>query len=616
MTHAKVFLGLLLLLCSFFSFANPVVTKNFKSVKVDTLSYSFSPTSAQDAYINNKSNWRAITNEPLNLGFEQRPVWLAFTIKNTLTVNTSSLLSLDNPLLNEVQIYHFYNSKLLSHTQLGDAFALSQRTLKSESLLAKLTLPANSVSTIIIKVSNSAGLRVPITLWQQDAYLVHKSKLNLIYGLLIGFLFSLAISCLVLYGFSRKLYFAYAGVITLILGVLLAYLCGFGVRYFHPNTPAAQQFMIPVLLMLTTLVFLPLQNQICEIKTSKLVKGQNIITSIFAVTLLFTWALPNALLTIFCLTATPIVICYYLATTIMYMHHTPSKPVQALTVALIFFLLALAYLIIVVFGLYPLSISSLAFIFICFFSSTFCLCFGVLKQFILERDEQVITQQTLIAENAAQDTLLKERLMLQEQAQKELESQVDERTFELQVTLRELEDKNHELEQLNMEDALTGVKNRRFFDKKLIMELRRSRREQTPLSIIMLDIDRFKSINDNYGHLTGDQVIRAVADTIKQHLKRPLDDVARYGGEEFVILLPNTAHNGVLDIAEKIRKAIEINQINVAGTFINTTVSAGTYTAVIDDINNPELFTHNADKALYYAKQHGRNQVISFPIPQ
>ncbi|MEL0647443.1 diguanylate cyclase [Pseudoalteromonas agarivorans] len=616
MTHAKVFLGLLLLLCSFFSFANPVVTKNFKSIKVDTLSYSFSPTSAQDAYINNKSDWQAITNEPLNLGFEQRPVWLVFTIKNTLTVNTSSLLSLDNPLLNEAQIYHFYNSKLLSHTQLGDSFSLSQRTLKSESLLAKLTLPANSVSTIIIKVSNSAGLRVPITLWQQDAYLVHKSKLNLIYGLLIGFLFSLAISCLVLYGFSRKLYFAYSGVITLILGVLLAYLCGFGVRYFHPNTPAAQQFMIPVLLMLTTLVFLPLQNQICEIKASKLVKGQNIVTSIFAVTLLFTWALPNALLTIFCLTATPIVICYYLATTIMCMRHTPSKPVQALTVALIFFLLALAYLIIVVFGLYPLSRSSLALIFICFFSSTFCLCYGVMKQFILERDEQVITQQTLIAENAAQDTLLKERLMLQEQAQKELESQVDERTFELQVTLRELEDKNHELEQLNMEDALTGVKNRRFFDKKLIMELRRSRREQTPLSIIMLDIDRFKSINDNYGHLTGDQVIRAVADTIKQHLKRPLDDVARYGGEEFVILLPNTPHNGTLDIAEKIRKAIEINQINVAGTFINITVSAGTYTAVIDDINNPELFTHNADKALYYAKQHGRNQVISFPIPQ
>lgn len=89
------------------------------------------------------------------------------------------------------------------------------------------------------------------------------------------------------------------------------------------------------------------------------------------------------------------------------------------------------------------------------------------------------------------------------------------------------------------------------------MEIRRSRREQTPLSIIMLDIDKFKAINDTYGHLTGDQVIRAVCDVIKQQLKRPLDEVARYGGEEFVVLLPNTNNQGALAIAEQIRCAIE-----------------------------------------------------------
>ncbi|HAG38314.1 MAG TPA: GGDEF domain-containing protein, partial [Pseudoalteromonas sp.] len=185
-----------------------------------------------------------------------------------------------------------------------------------------------------------------------------------------------------------------------------------------------------------------------------------------------------------------------------------------------------------------------------------------------------------------------------------------------QVTLRELEDKNRELELLNMEDALSGVKNRRFFDKKLVMELRRSRREQTPLSMIMLDIDRFKRVNDNYGHLTGDQVIRAVADIIKQHLKRPLDEVARYGGEEFVVLLPNTPKEGAVDIAEKIRQAVESNTVNVAGTAVKVTISAGVNSAVVNDISNPELFTDDADKALYFAKQHGRNQVISFPIPQ
>ncbi len=122
---------------------------------------------------------------------------------------------------------------------------------------------------------------------------------------------------------------------------------------------------------------------------------------------------------------------------------------------------------------------------------------------------------------------------------------------------RELEEKNRELEQLNTEDALTGAKNRRFFDKKLVMELRRSRREQTPLSIIMIDIDHFKTINDTYGHLSGDNVIKATADIIKRFLKRPLDEVARYGGEEFVILLPNTANQSAFYIAEQKRLDIK-----------------------------------------------------------
>ena len=167
---------------------------------------------------------------------------------------------------------------------------------------------------------------------------------------------------------------------------------------------------------------------------------------------------------------------------------TPSKPNKALLLVLVFFLVVMLYFTVAVMGLYAFDRSTLAFVFACFFGCTFCLCYSVMKLFILQRDEEVIAQQTLIAENTAQDTLLKERLKLQEKTRQELESQVDERTFELQVTLRELEEKNLSLELLNTEDALTGIKNRRFFDKKLVMELRRSRREQTPLSIVMLDI--------------------------------------------------------------------------------------------------------------------------------
>ncbi|MBB1384604.1 diguanylate cyclase [Pseudoalteromonas sp. SG45-5] len=617
MAYAKTLFSLLMLLCAFFSFANPIIiNQDFKQQNINSLHYSFAPTSLLNATQSDFKKWQKITNKPLNLGFEKRPVWLYFTLKNTLNYDVAPLLSLDNPLLNEAQVFHLNNSELLSHSQVGDTFKLAERPIKSESLLVKLTLPANSITTVILKVTNDGGLRIPLTLWQQDAYLAHKSKINLIYGLIIGFVFSLALSCLVLYGFSKKPYFAYVSIITLTLGLLLSYFCGFGVRYFHPNFPAIQQIIIPILIMIITLLFLPLQQQICQLKSSFLLHTQNITSSLFAILLLFIWLLPSSMATLLCLAITPIVLSLYLLTTLICIRTNPSKPSKALLFSLSSFLVVMLYFSVVVFDLYAFNRSSLTFVFICFLGCAFSLCYAAMKQSILEHDKQVVTQQTLIAESAAQDALLKERLALQEEASQELEAQVDERTFELQVTLRELEEKNRELEQLNTEDALTGVKNRRFFDKKLIMELRRSRREQTPLSIIMLDIDHFKLVNDTYGHLTGDQVIKAVSGIIKNNLKRPLDEVARYGGEEFVVLLPNTPQNGAFDIAEQMRKAIAKSAVTVASTEIKFTISAGIYTCVADDINKPEIFTECADKALYYAKQNGRDQVVTFPIPQ
>ncbi|MBH0043722.1 sensor domain-containing diguanylate cyclase [Pseudoalteromonas sp. SWXJZ10B] len=617
MACAKALLSLLMLLCTFCSFASPVIIKHdFNSQDINNLHYSFEPTSLLDAQQSSHIQWQKNTGKPLNLGLEQRSVWMKFKIKNTLSYDTEQLLSLNNPLLNDVQVYQLHNSQLISHTQIGDGYPLNKRAIKSESLLVKLISPANSETIMIMRVTNSSGLRVPLTLWQPEAYLAHKGKLNLLYGLLIGFIFSLGVSCLVLYSFSRKRYFVYAGLITLTLGSLLAYICGFGLKYIHPNLPVLQQVMIPILLMLIALMFLPLQKQICHPKPSFLLTVQKVIVNALGVSLLSIWLFPTHIVTLFCLTTIPIVLGFYIATTLMCIRLSPSKPNKALLLVLVFFLVVMLYFIVAVIGLYAFDRSTLAFVFTCFFSCTFCLCYSVMKLFILQRDEEVIAQQTLIAENAAQDTLLKERLKLQEKTRQELESQVDERTFELQVTLRELEEKNRSLELLNTEDALTGIKNRRFFDKKLIMEIRRSRREQTPLSIVMLDIDRFKSINDTYGHIIGDQVIKAVSDLIKDHLKRPLDEVARYGGEEFVVLLPNTPSEGAQDIAEKIRAAISASTVTVANNDIQFTISAGVYTSIADDVSSPQIFTECADKALYYAKQHGRNQVITFPLPQ
>ena len=120
-----------------------------------------------------------------------------------------------------------------------------------------------------------------------------------------------------------------------------------------------------------------------------------------------------------------------------------------------------------------------------------------------------------------------------------------------------LEKANRELQRLSVLDDLTQVANRRRFDEALNEEWQRLSRDRAPLSLIFCDIDYFKLYNDTYGHQTGDDCLRAVADTIGTNCQRPGDFVARYGGEEFIVILPNTEAEGAVHLAEDIRQEIE-----------------------------------------------------------
>jgi diguanylate cyclase (GGDEF)-like protein len=166
------------------------------------------------------------------------------------------------------------------------------------------------------------------------------------------------------------------------------------------------------------------------------------------------------------------------------------------------------------------------------------------------------------------------------------------------------------LEVLAERDGLTGICNRRRFDELLQNEWQRSLRENTPFSLIMLDVDYFKRFNDGYGHIPGDGVLKNVAKTIAKQLRRPADVVARYGGEEFVILLPNTERDGAKLQAENVLNAIVELKIPHHYSDVNAfvTVSMGGAT------RNPKMesaqqLLASADAALYEAKQQGRNRV-------
>ncbi|MBD1388013.1 diguanylate cyclase [Neiella sp. HB171785] len=204
--------------------------------------------------------------------------------------------------------------------------------------------------------------------------------------------------------------------------------------------------------------------------------------------------------------------------------------------------------------------------------------------------------------------LQQQALQAQANATEELESKVQERTFELEVALRELEETNRQLEEQSTVDFLTGVKNRKHFDKRYVAEFRRSRREQTPLGVVMLDIDHFKRINDTYGHLVGDEVIRQVAHRIQSVLKRPSDALTRYGGEEFALILPATHLEGALLVVEEVLTAIRQTPFITNDGALPVTISAGLSVAVVQPEMEPNGLLDAADQALYSAKEAGRDQ--------
>ena len=172
------------------------------------------------------------------------------------------------------------------------------------------------------------------------------------------------------------------------------------------------------------------------------------------------------------------------------------------------------------------------------------------------------------------------------------------------------------LKYLGLIDNLTGVNNRRYFDQRLMEETARVKRYGYPMSSLFVDVDHFKNINDNYGHQTGDQVLRYIARIIRDQV-RAIDIVARYGGEEFTVILPQSTQSKALEIAERIRHKIATYPFRSDDVSIGLTVSIGISTLLPQQCDGEmesiaKKFVEQADQALYTAKNNGRNRTVCY----
>jgi diguanylate cyclase (GGDEF)-like protein len=188
------------------------------------------------------------------------------------------------------------------------------------------------------------------------------------------------------------------------------------------------------------------------------------------------------------------------------------------------------------------------------------------------------------------------------------------------LRIKHLQERLHEaqrkLEEQSITDSLTGLKNRRFFDERLHEEFRRAQRYGDYLSLIMIDLDHFKSVNDRFGHPAGDGVLREAAALVRASIRDP-DICARYGGEEFAVILPKTHMSGALAVAERIWRELGGREYAVHGpggsaAKVRVTASLGIAFYPSKDISSGELLLRFADQALYQAKRAGRSTICLY----
>lgn len=180
---------------------------------------------------------------------------------------------------------------------------------------------------------------------------------------------------------------------------------------------------------------------------------------------------------------------------------------------------------------------------------------------------------------------------------------------QLDLKNRELEEANIRLKKLSITDGLTELFNHRHVHELLHDEFERSLRTREPVAVVMMDLDRFKAVNDTYGHPTGDVILYETAQIIKE-TAREIDMPGRYGGEEFIAILPGTHEEPAAHFAERVRHAVESHVFRDGSTEVRMTVSCGVASYPAPGVDAPEALLKAADAALYQAKETGRNQVI------
>jgi len=529
--------------------------------------------------------------------------WFAFQLQNSTKEEKDVYLDMANQVrITSVELFILDRFKNIDQK--------SMQLQRSNNLSAMITVAPYSEVTLYLIIESKSRLRSSAMIYSAKAYAEATSALQFQQGIVIGGLLCLSIAFMLLFFATGNkpifILFGYFLSNTLMLSAML----GFNLYYLLPHLPELIGIELPLLTATSTIFLLIFTAQLFNLKAKFYNIYQVIRVSLWGLLLYMPLSIQLSVVDNISISmAIYTLVVFSLIVVGIYLYK------QTCRLALLFtFVMAIQFIfvLIVIASVNWLDIGFVAhrsvLYGVLFWLNCLLVTFILSRQYRYQiRDKQEAQRQAL-ASSVSSERAQEELLRLQTQSQEELEDRVQERTLELNIALQELEEANRELEQKNTLDELTGLFNRRFYDQKILAEYRRSKRNLTPLSLVLIDIDHFKAVNDTYGHLAGDQCLVWVGQHIKQSLKRSSDMAFRYGGEEFCLILPDTDGKGAVALAEALREGIAKQACSFNEIEIPLTISNGIYTYQQQDDVLPEQIFAGADKALYQAKHDGRNQ--------
>lgn len=536
------------------------------------------------------SHWQITSTENINLGFSQDHHWFRLRLTHLTDSETLWFLRSKYPLLDVFDLYLFSDAVLMQEFHTGDTLPFDSRPINHPSFIFPLTIKNNQHYVIYIHVQTTGSLQLPLSLQAESTFWqslwLENTTRAIFYAILFSMIFYNFFILLIIRSQTYLYYVLYLSSFTL----LMASIHGWTYQLIWPNNPRINEVSLIFfmgMLVSTAALFTSSFLRLKELRpnTNKIVMmlaSLGIITSVMSFFVHYDIMIRAANV----LTITVASLAIFLT-----LHALIYNPRREVIIFMIAWVSALAGFILFTsqkFSLLPINTLTEYGVETGGVLVALLLSLGLADRINSERKRRLETQ--------------KHMLEIQRRANKNLDKKVKERTTELEVI-------NNQLQTASITDSLTQIKNRHYFDYKFPTEYRRAHRDQTDISLLMLDIDHFKQFNDNYGHQAGDEVLRKVAATIHNVVSRPGDTVFRYGGEEFIVLLPSTSKNGAYQIAENIRQHVANMSFQWQGATLSITISIGIASCTPDETTNKTELIKKADHFLYIAKDQGRNQV-------